>query len=200
MARRWRETATRPRGCGPSSAWGAAAIAVGWLYGCAGYTPVHGHGVRPKLGVQLVACRIADAAACDEVIAGVENRLLAEGALAPSGTSFPLLEVEVLRADEVAESVAAPPGTDPTAPPSARGLSVGVVARAWVLKTPSAEPRSDTGDVRAFSLVTSEGDVRTSDGRIRDARRAAGYRVGQRLALSVLGVPVAVDEAARDGP
>ncbi|MEO7112192.1 MAG: hypothetical protein ABI183_17235, partial [Polyangiaceae bacterium] len=58
---------------------------------------------------------------------------------------------------------------------------------------------ADTGDVRAFDLVSSpnpqEGPLSSAEALGHDdALRATARRVGQRLALRVLGHPAASDE------
>ncbi len=149
-----------------------------------------------RLSVALVGARTADATTSDEVIAGVRDTLAKEGALSPGG-NYPRVEVEVIRADETSEGIAAV-DTPSGHVPRARSTEVGIVARAWIARNASGAHEADTGDVRAFDLVASPGeqDSLTAEPlRHDDALHATARRVGQRLALRVLGHPAANDES-----
>jgi hypothetical protein len=127
-----------------------------------------------------------------EVVTGARDALAKEGALAP-GANYPRVEIEVLRADETSEGIAAP-DTPSGHVPRARGSEVGIVARAWIARDAGGGHEADTGDMRSFDLVASpgEGDVLAAEAaRHDDALRATARRLGQRLALRVLGHPVA---------
>ena len=160
-----------------------------------GYSPVYSMPASEQLSVALVGARAADAVTSDEVIAGLRDTLAREGALSP-GANYPRIEVEVLRADETSEGIAAvaSPGGHV---PRARGSEVGIVARAWIARSSGAAREADTGDVRGFDLVASpnENSSLTAEALGHDdALRATARRVGQRLALRVLGHSAAADE------
>jgi hypothetical protein len=71
---------------------------------------------------------------------------------------------------------------------------VGVLARAWVERTPGAVHERETGDLRTADVMLAEGDARLEAFRLDDALRAAARRLGQRLARRVLGEPDAPDD------
>jgi len=158
-----------------------------------GYQPVHGGASTPHLSVVLSESKVPDAVASDEVLAGVREEFARAGALS-SGTAYPRCEVEILRVDEAAEGIAATPGGGGQRVPEARATRVGLVARAWVQKAPGAERERDTGDVRAFETVAMAGDARGATFRHSDALRAAGRRLGRRLASRIMGLPSANED------
>lgn len=173
------------------------------LYGENGGT---GGGVRYH--VALVRSLVPDAVATDEVLAGVREQLARDGALA-DGDGYPRVEVEVLRADEWSEGVAArPPGdaANPGRQPYARGLGRGLVARGWVSRERGAPPERDTGDLRAVELLavprasaSSPADATAALLEANDSARASARRLGHRIALRALGFPVPQDESAGVG-
>jgi hypothetical protein len=168
------------------------ALALLLLASC-GYRPLYAEPEGERLHVVLARSLLADALAADEVVSGARDQLAKEGALAP-GDGYPRLEIEVLRADESSEGVGAVAGA-----PRARGTEVGIVARAWVVRAKDVPPERDTGDVHAMSVVALETRAGQLDPRAdllqhEDAVRAVARRVGRRLALRVLGSPVATDE------
>jgi hypothetical protein len=157
-----------------------------------GYHAVYGDGAPQRLHVKLVRSLVVDAVASDEVAAGVREELARAGAL-DSGDGWPRVDVEVLRTDTSSEGIAAGP-----AGPVARATDVGVVARAWVEEAPGADPRADTGDMRAEDVagVDSPGgapDPRADVFHHADALRASARRLGHGLARKVLGLPAASD-------
>jgi hypothetical protein len=158
-----------------------------------GYAPVHTGVADEHLHVVLSTSRVPDAVASDEVLAGVREELARGGALA-SGEGYPRCEVEILRADEASEGIAAVPDSAGRLQPQSRATRVGLVARAWVLRAPGGEHERDTGDVRAFETVAIAGDSRAATFRHSDALRAAGRRVGQRLASRIMGLPSPSEE------
>ena len=192
-------------GRSPTSSWRDAALGLALGFGVAGcgYQPVHGgeNATAERLHVHLVNARVADAITSDEVASGARNTLAKEGALAP-GAGYPRVEIEVLRADETSEGVIAVGGARGV--PRARASEIGIVARAWLVRTEGGVRERDTGDVRAFDLVATPargdigGDLAAESFRHDDALRAVARRVGQRLALRILGHPVAKDESAGD--
>jgi len=169
-----------------------ALLLIAALAAC-GYRPVHGGGAAVPLHVVLSESKVPDAMASDEVLAGVREELARIGALA-SGGGFPRCEVEVLRADEQSEGVAALADGDGRRAPQSRATRVALVARAWVLRASGAERERDTGDVRAFETVAVAGDARSAPFRHSDALRVAGRRVGKRLAGRIMGLPTPSDE------
>jgi hypothetical protein len=166
-----------------------------------GYHAVYGGEDAGGLHVVLARSLVADAVASDEVVSAVREELAKEGALA-AGEGYPRVEVEVLRADEASEGIAAPSaalGAGAGGAPRARATEVGFVARAWVVRAANGERERDTGDVRAMDLVASEvtggvANARADAFHHADALRAVARRVGQRLALRLLGNPTAGDE------
>ncbi len=181
------------------SAWVAWLVATS--VGC-GYHALHSGDGTARLHVKLARSMVADAIASDEVLAGLRETLAREGALAP-GEGYPRVEVEVLRADETSEGIASPSAFLPAGPggaPRARATEVGLVARAWLVEAKDAPPMRDTGDVRAMDLVATDSalgaiDTRADTLRHEDALRAVARRVGERLALRVLGHPTPSDES-----
>jgi hypothetical protein len=170
-----------------------------WLAACAlvacgcGYHALYTAGPQGKLHVKLVRSLVADAVAADEVASGVREELARAGAL-EAGEGYPRVEVELLRADETSEGIAAS-----ASGPVARGMGVGIVARAWVSSAEGAPPQSDTGDVRAEESVTVDrgpagGDPRASTFHHADASRAAARRLGRKLGARVLGLPAASED------
>jgi hypothetical protein len=100
--------------------------------------------------------------------------------------------IEVLRVDAASEGISAVPGTPVT--PLARGTRVGVLARAWVERTPGGPRERDTGDLRAVDVMRAEPDPRLEALRLDDATRASARRLGERLARRLLGEPEAPDD------
>ncbi len=143
-----------------------------------------------RLHVKLVHVAIADAVAPDEVASGVREELARAGAL-EGGESYPRVEIEVLRADERSEGIAAG-----TAGPVARGTDVAVVARAWIARGPDAPPEADTGDMRAEETIaaTDATGARGSSFNHADAVRAAARRLGHQLATRIMGLPAASED------
>lgn len=174
----------------PSRLGGALALLV--VTSC-GYAPVHGGVGAEHLHVVLSESKVPEAVASDEVLAGVREELARSGSLAP-GSGFPRCEVEILRADEASEGIAAVPDADGRLLPQSRATRVGLVGRAWVLRAPGGERERDTGDVRALETVAVAADARAATLRQSDALRAAGRRLGKRLAARIMGFPAASDD------
>ena len=176
----------------------ALVLGVALAAGC-GYRALYAEPDGERLHVALARNLVADAVAADEVLSGVRDQLARDGALA-AGEGYPRVEVEVLRADESSEGISAVGGQ-----PRARGTEVGLVARAWVVRAKGGRPERDTGDVHAMDAVTVDTrqgqlDPRADALHHQDTLRAVARRVGRRLALRVLGHPVAVDEGIGSGP
>lgn len=162
-----------------------------WLTAC-GYHAVHGGPPAERFSVVLASSNIPEAVAGDEVVAGVRDELARSGALG-TGEAYPRCEVEVLRADEAAEGIAATPNTDGVLLPDARATRVGIVARAWIVRSKDGPRERDTGDVRAMEVVATAGDARAATFRHADALRAAGRRVGRKMGTRILGLPTSSD-------
>jgi hypothetical protein len=180
------------------------ALAATTAAGC-GYRAVYGDRPSFRLHVKLVRTLVPDVVASDEVAAGVREELARSGVL-EGGEGYPRVEIEVLRADEASEGIAASSGPAPR--PVARSLDVGISARAWIVRAPDAAPESDTGDLRAEDSIAvdetgqagqlSEGglhpDPRAGAFHYADALRAAARRLGRRLAYKVTGEPAVSDD------
>jgi hypothetical protein len=161
-----------------------------------GYHAVYGGEVPARLHVKLVRSLVSDAVTGDEVASGVREELAREGAL-EAGDGWPRAEIDVLRDDEASEGIAVDGGA-----PEARGLEVGIVARAWIAPSPGAAPLHDTGDMRVADLISV--DVASSDGLTPDPRgalfhhtdalRAAARRLGYKLGRKLLGHPAASED------
>jgi hypothetical protein len=171
----------------------AVAVAVSLAVASCGYVPVRSAVGSERFHVVLSASNVPDAVASDEVLAGVREELARTGTLEP-GDGFPRCEVEIVRADEASEGIAAVPGANGRLLPLSRATRVGLVARAWVLRAPGGERERDTGDVRVFETVAVAADARAATFRQSDALRVAGRRVGKRLASRIMGLPAASDE------
>jgi hypothetical protein len=175
------------------------------LLGC-GYHTVYGGAADERLRVVVVRSLVPDAVMADEVAAGARETLAREGALA-AGDGYPRVEISVLRADEASAGIAAPStqlgGSASSAGatgPRARATEVGLVARACLVRVRGGECERDTGDVRAIDLEASDvtlgvPDVGSDLFHHRDASRAVAKRLGDKLALHMLGAPSASDEA-----
>lgn len=157
-----------------------------------GYRPMHGAEATERFAVVLASTNVPDAVASDEVVAGVREELARAGALA-AGEAYPRCEVEVLRADDASEGVAAVRNADGVLVPSARAAQIGIVARAWIVRSKDGPRERDTGDVRALEMVAVAPDARTATFQQADALRAAGRRLGRRAGTRILGLPSSSD-------
>jgi hypothetical protein len=158
-----------------------------------GYRPVYGAAGLERLHVKIVRALVADASAVDEVADGMREELARAAALA-SGDGYPRAEVEVLRADETSEGLAAG-----SSGPVARAFDVGLVARAWIVRAAGGPRQSDTGDMRSDEVITVDESAGALDPRAAvfhhaDARRAAARRLGRKLAGKLAGYPAANEE------
>jgi hypothetical protein len=169
---------------------GLALLAITRLVPACGYQAVYATHAE-RLHVKLVRVAIADAVAPDEVASGVREELARAGAL-DVGESYPRVEIEVLRADETSEGIAAG-----ATGPVARGTDVAVVARAWIARGPDAQPEADTGDMRAEETIATDATAggipgaQASSFHHADAVRAAARRLGHELAARIMGLPAA---------
>jgi hypothetical protein len=178
-----------------------------------GYRAVYGGEGGERLHVALARSVVADAIAAGEVVSGVREELARSGALA-GGEGYPRVEVEVTRIDEASDAIAAGAGAGGRVP-VARATEVGVVARAWLVRSAGGAEERDTGDVRA---LVDQGVTRAQDEpagaaagpeatdalRHDDAVRAAARQAGVRLARRILGRPApevdSLDDPREKGP
>ena len=165
-------------------------IAFALLLVSCGYRSVYAD--REKLGVALSSSSVPDAIASDEVLAGVREELARYGALG-SGTTYPRCEVEVLRADEASEGIAAADGAGRLVPQS-RATRAGLVVRAWIRRSPGTTLERDTGDLRTLETIAVAPDATHAAFSYDDALRSAGRRAGKRLADRLLGLPAPTEE------
>jgi hypothetical protein len=168
-------------------------VALVLLLASCGYRPLYGAAQSERYAVVLASTEIPDRIATDEVVAGVRDELAKMGAYA-SGNAYPRIEVEVLRADEASEGIAARPNRDGVLLPEARATEAGIVARAWLVRAHDAPRERDTGDVRAAQIVDVAPDARSATFRGVDALRASARRVGRTMGQRLLGLPAASDE------
>jgi hypothetical protein len=164
-------------------------ISAALLCSC-GYRPLYGGEAPERFAVVGAAPLVADASVVAEVEAGVRAGLSRAGALR-SGEGYPRVVVEVLRIDGSSAGIA-----DVAGSPLARGTELGVVARAWIERERAGEPMRDTGDVRTLEVSSAASDARLESLRQADALRAAGRRLGERLARRILGEPDAPDDGS----
>jgi hypothetical protein len=187
--------AQRPRDAGRRVACWLGLTAV---LGCScGYQAVYAGRARPRLHVKLVRAQIPDAVASEEVTAGLRETLARAGLL-EGGDGFPRVEVEVLRADEASEGIAARGGA-----PRAQATDVGIAARAWLVSAAGGRAERDTGDMRAEGTVAVDetaGNLnpQASEFHQADALRAAARRLGRRLAHKVIGEPATSEDGSED--
>ena len=172
-----------------------------------GYRPLYaGDRGDERFAVVGATALVADASVVAEVQTGLRSGLARGGALR-GGNDYPRVVVEVLRIDATSEGIQAVPGGTrgatvgglPIAPggplaPLARGTRIGVLARAWVERTPGGARERETGDLRAVDVMQTEADARLEALRLDDTSRAAARRLGERLARRVLGEPDAPDD------
>lgn len=166
------------------------ALAALFLAGC-GYHAVAGRAApAERFAVVLSHTNVPDVVASDEVLAGVREELARTGALRP-GDAYPRCEIEVLRADEVSDGVAAvrDPSHGGALQPVARGTRVGIVARAWIVREKDGPRERDTGDVRALDEIAAAPDARAASFQYADGMRAAGRRLGHQLGAHLVGLP-----------
>lgn len=190
-----REVLGRPEGLRSRFVGRVASVlaATAWLGSSAcGYRPVHGEASSERFSVVLVSSNLPDAVAADEVVAGVRDELARAGALM-SGDVYPRCEVEVLRVDEGAEGIVATTNTEGVLLPESRATRIGIVARAWIVRSNGGARERDTGDVRALEVAAVAPDARSATFHHLDTARAAGRRAGRRIGARILGLPTSSD-------
>jgi hypothetical protein len=163
-------------------------ISCGLATGC-GYHPAFSTVASERLGVVAGTVLVPDSGTLAAVIAGARSELERTGVLGPEAT-YPRLEVDVLRVDEVSSGV-----TAAGASPIARGMGVAVVGRGRVVREPGAAPESDTGDLRRTSFLAGDSDPRVDSTLYDAALRGAAERVGRDVAKAALGIPEPADES-----
>ncbi len=125
-----------------------------------------------------------------EVVRGTTGALAKEGLLrAGDASSYPRVEVEVLRIDEAPNGIAASAGA-----PLGRGHEVAVIARAVLRTEASGEGHRDTGDVRGQVFVARAPTLSRADAELDAATLAAARRAGRLLGESLAGHPIATEE------
>jgi hypothetical protein len=172
---------------------GVVAAATSGATAACGYRSTTAGASGEHLHVALASSSVAGAVATDEVVAGVRAALARAGSLEP-GDGYPRCEIEVLRADEASEGIEARPNATGELVPRARATRVGILARAWIVRTRGGPRERDTGDVRAIETLGATGDARTATLAHEDALRAAARRAGRILATSLLGLPAASED------
>jgi hypothetical protein len=130
---------------------------------------------------------VPDVTLVGDTVFGAQTALAREARLGRG--AYPRLMVELLRIDERSSGA-----LDFGGQPLARGVSLGLLGRAWVLDAPGATPRFDTGDMRVATDVSAEADPRVDTLRRDDALRSLARRLGEALAGRVLGLPTPLDE------
>lgn len=158
---------------------GGFAIAIS----ACGYHSMNAGAGDEHYAVVLASTNVPDVVASDEVVAGVREELAKAGALT-AGESYPRCEVEVLRADEAADAIGVANGQL-----DAHATRVGVVARAWIVRSAGGPRERDTGDVRAMDMAATAPDAKTATFQNLDTMRAAGRRVGHSVGARLLGIP-----------
>ncbi|HEU4407554.1 MAG TPA: hypothetical protein VFS43_19970 [Polyangiaceae bacterium] len=157
------------------------------LAGC-GYRPLRSLPAAPgELSVTAAPSQVPDVTLVGDAVYGAQVALAREARL--GGGAYPRLVVELVRVDERSSGV-----RDVGGQPLARGVSLGLLGRAWVLDAPDATARFDTGDVRVVTDVAAEADLRVDTLRRDDALRSLARRLGEALAGRVLGLPTPLDE------
>lgn len=181
-----------PRPIRASSLPGRGSIALAGLLllfagGC-GYRPLRSlPATAGELNVVAGPSQVPDVTLVGDAVYGAQAALAREARLGRGG--YPRLVVEVVRVDERSSGVLGFEGQ-----PLARGASLGLLGRAWVLDAPGASARFDTGDVRVAADIAAETDPRLDALRRDDALRALARRLGEALAGRVLGLPTPLDE------
>lgn len=164
-----------------------AAFSAALAAGC-GYRPLRSLPAAPgELSVVAAPSQVPDVTLVGDAVFGAQAALAREARLGRG--AYPRLMVELLRVDERSSGA-----LDLGGQPLARGVSLGLLGRAWVLDAPGASPRFDTGDVRVATDVSAEADPRVDTLRRDDALRSLARRLGESLAGRVLGLPTPLDE------
>jgi hypothetical protein len=163
-----------------------------------GYAPIYG-GDAPeaRLWVEAAPHHAPHPHALQAVLSGARAELSRAGALA-SAAGHPQLVIELLRIDELSAGIAATPSTeaDPQSAriPLARGASVAVVGRGWVMTRPDGPADHDTGDMRRVEHFASTGKRHLEAAQYTEAVHGAARELGRALARRVLGEPEPANE------
>ncbi len=148
-----------------------------------GYVAVRS-GEGAALSVRTGPTGQPDLAAVQAALAGARSELTTLGSLAPHG--YPALVVEVFHVQEASSGVMAPSGSEQ---PLARGSTLALQGRAWIVDSAAASPRSDTGLVTVQVAVASAASAEVDSGRYDAALRRAARQLGRTLARRALGLP-----------
>jgi hypothetical protein len=157
------------------------------LVGC-GYRPLRSFpAAAGELSVVAGPSQVPDVTLVGDAVYGAQTAIAREARLGQGG--YPRLIVELVRVDERSSGI-----KDLKGQPLARGASLGLLGRAWVLDAPGAGARFDTGDIRVATDFAAEADPRVDTLRRDDALRSLARRLGETLASRVLGLPTPLDE------
>ncbi len=149
-----------------------------------GYAPVRSAD-EPDLSVRPGPIGTPELSAVQAALAGARSEL---GALGRLGSArYPVLVVEVFHVEERSTGILAPAaGQDQ---PGARGSSVTLEGRAWILDSEQAAPRGDTGGVKLEQGFTAGSSAELDASRHQQALNRAARRLGRVLARRALGLP-----------
>jgi hypothetical protein len=171
----------------PRGHLGTVALLLVLVAGC-GYQPVFG-GTAPSAALSVAAARaVAWPRALDATLAGARAELARLGALGGDG-EYPTLMVELTRVDELASGVSARAWRGDGRAPAARGSTVAVTGRAWVIESSDGAATRDTGDVRRSARHASGPDTLREVLAHDDALNVAARALGASLARAALGLP-----------
>ena len=162
------------------------ALALTLVASC-GYRPIReASGASGGVSVVAGGTAVAEPLALTEAVVGAKMALARDGALRDG---FPRLVIEIVRLDERSSGILANGGD-----PRARGTVLALTGRAFVVDAPGAAPGFDTGDVTVAEPVAAGPDAR-SDALSRDeAVRALARRLGETLAMRMIGYPTPAGE------
>ena len=147
-----------------------------------GYAPVREVVAPGPLAVVRGEGRVADARADDEAVLGAKAALAREGVAREDG--FPRLVIELVRLEERSSGILAAGGD-----PRARGVTLTLVGRAYVVGAPDGEPEWESGDVALSAEIAAGNDPRADALARDDGLRALARKLGQALVERRFGYP-----------
>ena len=153
------------------------------VVGC-GYTPVR-DASAPDLAVRAGPVGTPELSAIQAALSGARSELGALGRLGSAG--YPALVVEVFHVEERSAGILAP--ATGQSQPSARGSTVTLDGRAWIVDHANAAPRADTGGVRLEQCFASGASPELDASRHQQALNRVARQLGRVLARRVLGLP-----------
>lgn len=149
-----------------------------------GYAPVRDVD-GPLLSVQAGPHGTPELGAVQAALAGARSEL---GALGRLGSArYPALVVEVFHVEERSTGVLEPSAGQTQ--PLARGSTVALEGRAWIVESEHAPPRADTGGVRLEQPFQAASSAALDNARHAQALQRVGRRLGRVLARRALGFP-----------